>query len=756
MKFPLLLSALFCMGWTTSAQAEERSLEDMRIAAQQALQHKGFARVRATEQAAIADIQLFDANSQTAVLGYTDGGFAIISRDDQLPAVMAYCEGSYEKAKLNPSFSNYLNTFNGYLDYCAAEGIAPRFIQHAATFNPEGVKEIMTCKWDQGGPYNYICPFVYKADKDGVLDDRRCITGCVATAMAQILYTLHKKHGADIKLRGAKHYYYIDDNKRLAFETANLASIPLEWDKMLDTYTASTGHLQNLAVARLMYACGVASEMMYSTGASGTYTSIANEGLNDFFEGIKAEYSGYGIGEDWEQRIYDEFDAGRPVMLSGANDQNGGHCFVGDGYDKEGRIHINLGWSGGGNGFFTIADMAGFSQAQTVNAILPEDNDELHLTNDAPIDELKGKYITADVNHPAEAISQDQWYVLYNKGRYSSAYSTGLGKKIQNSSYIPITDEAEKAACMIVRFIPKAGSSNAYFIQTGTGDYFGGLDYGTNYGSESQPSFPYTTGHIQQKKAKTYFWFKQNNTVLDCNAPGGQGIAGWGTTTPTDTLGHACWQLLPVTLSDTPEMPHFNKCNFDPTHRYVLLSSDGTKNFYFNAKTTCSISKSSATELKFTPYGEGWKITAATDENQVVSLKDKDFKLGNGSGNQDIPVTFFFEPTNEPVDTGDEDLDACSRYYRIRCESGYLGTQKLAIGSPAYSNLGPNAPYGRWLIIDQTDLDEIRRLNAIEDVTIDTPAHSAATYDLQGRKVTAPQTDGRTRVYIKEGRKEIR
>lgn len=744
---PFLFAAAL-LAAPSHAQAAERSLDEMRAAAQQALtNNKGFSRARALDEQA-RDLRLLADAPQTTVFGYDDGGFAIVSNDDRLPAVLAYCEGSYSRAMENPSFANYISTFNAYLDHCAATGEAPRFIQQRAQFNPEGVKEIMKCRWDQGGPYNYMCPFVYKENDKKELDDRRCITGCVATAMAQILYTLHQKHGTDIKLRGGKYYYYIDDAKRLAFEHANFAAIPLDWDNMLDTYSATTGHKQNMAVARLMYACGVAAEMMYSTGASGTYTSTANEGLNDFFEGIKAEYSGYGI-EDFEQRIYDEFDAGRAVLLSGADSNNSGHAFVGDGYDKEGRIHINLGWSGGGNGFFTIANMAGFENAQTVNFITPQENDGLVLSKGEPIDELKDQYVSADIAHPAEAIVEGKWYVLYNKGRYSSVYSTGAGKTIQNTHYVPVADATSVVAPMLVRFI-SSGTSNKYYVQMGTGDYLGALDYGSNYGSDRNPSHAYTVGKIQEKKTQKYFWFKQGSTVLDCNATGSLGIAGWGTSTPTDTLGHSCWMLLPVTFSNTPEVPTMGPNHFDPTHRYILVNYDGTKNYYFNLKATCSIAPKNPTELRLTPSNGGWTISSFEDENLVVSAKSKDFKLGNNSTASEYPLTFSFEPIDEEISTGDEVLDACSKFYRIRCESGYIAPTKIALGGNIYNNLGFHTPLGRWQLIDQTELDEIL-LEGISEVTTETQA-PAAIYDLQGRRVTVPHNG----IYIKNGKKTIR
>ena len=745
-----LLAGAFAAA-SLNAQAADRSLEEMRAAAQQILTAKGMARV-APNGATVETVSLLFENPATTVFGYNEGGFAIISHDDALPAVLTYGDGNYAEMMQSPNFSNYINAYEAYLEHCAAEGIEPRFINKAATFDPNGVAEIMKCRWDQGGPYNYMCPFVYK-EKDGNMIDARTITGCVATAMAQILYTLHQKFGTDIRLRGAKHYYYIDENKQLAFETAHFGNMTLDWDNMCNTYSSTSGHAQNMAVARLMYACGVAAEMGYTTGASGTYCSIANDGLNDFFEGIRADYSGYGI-EAYYQRIYDELDAGRPVMLSGANAENGGHCFVGDGYDKQGRIHLNLGWSGGGNTYTTFVDMGGFAQAQTANFIYPEENDGLMLSKAAPLDELKGLYATADILHPSETLEPGKWYVLYNKGRYASAYSTGLKKTIQCSNYIPVKDETEKVAPMLVRFIEK---SSGYCIQTGTGDYFGTLTYGGNNGSVEGNTVVYTMGHILPNKVQKYFWFKQNGTVLDCNAPGGQGIAGWGTATPTDTLGHAAWMFLPVTFSETDEMPVLGPNNFNPEHRYTLINYDGSKNYVFNFKSTCCINPKNPSEMRLVRKDGGWQMSSFADDSQVMTVKSKDFKTGNGATTGDTPLILSFEPIDEPVATDDPLRDACSKFYRIRCDEGYLATNKTALGASILCNHGPHDEHGIWILVDQTALDElivegIDTPLAPEASSSLFPSTSSLNYDLQGRRVT----DSNGGLYIQNGKKIIR
>lgn len=742
MKNSLLLAALVAL----PLSARERTTAELCAAAQEALTHNTAFRAPGVNA---QPIKVLERKSAVSIVGYADGGYAIIGNDDQIPAVLAYSDGVYADAADNYNFTNYMEAYNGYLDYCAAEGVAPRFIGKAATFNPEGVKTIMTCRWNQGGPYNYMCPFVYKVNNDGQLADARCITGCVATAMAQIIYTLHQKFGTEIRPRGAKRYAYMNANEVKVRETLSFGGMEFDWDNMCDTYSSSNTYVQNMAVARLMYACGVAAEMVYSPGASGAYASTAANGINAHFEGITSGYSGYGISA-YEQAIYDEFDAGRPVLITGADKDNNGHAFVGDGYDKTGKIHLNFGWSGAGDSYFTLVDMGGYIGYQTVNIITPTDDVELRFSNSSPLDELEGLYASASFDNAAETIEEGKWYILYNVGHDTSLYSSGLGKKIMNFGYVPVGDPITTAAPMMVRFIPKSGSTNSYYIQTGTGDYFGSLVNSGNGGTVVGQTKPYTYGHIKEKETKKYFWFKQGTMVMDCNNPGG-GMAGWGTTTPTDTLGNNSWMLLPVTLSSEPGVPEVISEEFDEDHNYIVVNYDGTKNYYLAVKSNVTIGKSLTTQVAFKNQGSGWNILNAADKTQVVGVKVSDFKLGNGSSANEVPMVFYMEPTGEPVETDDEFLNATSKFYRIRCEAGYLATAKLALGGTVYCNLGPHAQYGNWLITDKTAYDAIIA-DGIAGVMLEGQTE-APVYDLQGRRVVAPSKGN---LYIQNGRKVIK
>lgn len=736
MKTSLLLAALVAL----PLSARERTTTELCAAAQEALSRNTAA--HRAPGVANSPIQILQRKSAVSIVGYADGGYAVISNDDQLPAVLGYSDAVFADNCDNYNLHNFLDSYDGYLAYCAAEGLEPRFIGKKATFNPEGVKQIMTCRWDQGGPYNWMSPFAYV---EGV--DKRCITGCVATAMAQIMYTLHKNFGTEIRPHGIKRYTYVDANKQKATEMLNFSTIKFDWDNMRDTYGGtSIPYVQGMAVARLMYACGVASEMGYTPGASGTYAATAANGINIHFDGIHSGYSGYNLMA-YEQDIYDAFDKGYPVLITGADKDGNGHAFVGDGYDKNGKVHLNFGWSGAGDNYFTLVDMGGYADYQTVNIIEPVEGDRLILSREEPIEEVAGKYISADIQHPAEEIEEGKWYVLYNVGRDCSIYSPGLKQTIMNMGYIPAGDDAETAASMIVRFIPRSGSTNQYYIQTATGDYFGSLSNSGNNGAVSTMTKYYTAGHIQEKKTKKYFWFKQGSMTMDCNAPGG-GLAGWGFSTPDDTLGNNSWQLLPVILSDEPGLAETVDKIFDTDHKYSVMNYDGSKNYYLGIKATSSISKTFNCEIKFVPAGDGWHIVRADDETQMLGNKAADFKVSNSLAKDEAPLTCYFEPEFGVIETGDEAMDACSALFRIRCEAGYLATEKMALGSPVFSNKGPHAEFGRWLVTDRTAYEAM--LEGIAPVSIAAPAATAPVYDLQGRRVETLRSG---QLYISGGKK---
>ncbi|MDE5840785.1 MAG: C10 family peptidase, partial [Muribaculaceae bacterium] len=193
---------------------------------------------------------------------------------------------------------------------------------------------------NQEYPYNIMCPKV---------DGHETVTGCVATAMAQVM----KYHNYPERGKGTHSYFWRPGEEELTF---NYDSIPFQWDKMDNIYDKESSEASRRAVAELMLACGVSVDMHYEPGESGAATVAMGESLIDIFDYSKSlwmpnrAYYGY---EEWEDMIYADLAEGLPVLYSGAGTA-GGHQFVCDGYSSDGYFHFNWGWGGLSNGYFLL------------------------------------------------------------------------------------------------------------------------------------------------------------------------------------------------------------------------------------------------------------------------------------------------------------------------------------------------------------------------------------------------------------------
>lgn len=269
-----------------------------------------------------------------------DNGFVVASADDRMPAVLGYSDnGAFDIEKASPELkwwlSQYVDEAASYLKN-AGELTEPRVKVRRET-RPE-IETMVKTTWDQGAPYNEDCP----EDQGG-----RCVTGCVATALAQVL----NYHRYPVSGKGTHSYDYQGNTYSFDYGAATF-----DWDNMLDNYDYTATEEQKSAVAELMYACGVGVNMSYSSSASGAQDPYIAYALKEYFnydDGVRNLERRYFSTAEWEDIIYNELSEGRPVLYSGQA-PTGGHEFVCDGY-ADGYFHINWGWSGYGNGMFLLS-----------------------------------------------------------------------------------------------------------------------------------------------------------------------------------------------------------------------------------------------------------------------------------------------------------------------------------------------------------------------------------------------------------------
>ena len=291
------------------------------------------------------------------VFNAEEGGFVVLSGDDRTAPVLGFAErGVFSEESAPEGLQWLLQMYGEQIDGLRISENAPvaaggRPACQAAPVR-RNIEPLMASLWNQGEPYNLLCPRYF--NQDGSEGDR-CATGCVATAVAQVMAFYRYPQATVRTIPGYVASFATDQGEK----KVQLRNIPsgsvLDWDNMLPVYHGGESEEQLMAVAQLMYWAGMASKMAYGL-SSATYMSDALNGLVRYFgydDGSHIEQRGSHTIASWHNLLYSEILAGHPVAFAGVN-SGGAHAFVIDGYDVEGLFHLNWGWGGLDNGFFRL------------------------------------------------------------------------------------------------------------------------------------------------------------------------------------------------------------------------------------------------------------------------------------------------------------------------------------------------------------------------------------------------------------------
>ena len=272
-----------------------------------------------------------------------DGGFVIVSGDDDAEEILGYSDrGSFDLAHIPDNMRTWLDGYAEEIEWVQQHPVEGkrRTARTSATgleISRMEVAPLIETTWGQDNPYNMRCQ---------TTSGSSAVTGCVATALAQIMY-YHKWPQEETDTIPAYSYY------------PELDPIIFDWGRMQLSYdkTDYSESPANLAVADLMLYCGHAVQMSYDATSSGADAMKSADALNMYFgyanPALSASRSAYS-DEEWEELVYAELAAGRPVFYAAQNSNGAGHAFVCDGYDGNGLFHINWGWNGMSDGFFRL------------------------------------------------------------------------------------------------------------------------------------------------------------------------------------------------------------------------------------------------------------------------------------------------------------------------------------------------------------------------------------------------------------------
>jgi hypothetical protein len=325
-----------------------------------------------TEANNAMDFYVFDMNPVR--------GFVIVAADDRVIPILGYStESNFNTDFSHIGLNHWVNKTATKIHLAVQNNVAADariqglWSAYRQGINPNvsrsgGVGPLCATTWDQeaNSPppylYNLYCPY-------NSTDQQRALTGCVATAMAQVMKRWN------YPAQGTDSFSYVDEvangySNNYGTQSSDFAAHTYQWSNMPVILTGTETAYDDTAVGLLMYDCAVSVGMDFgddNENGSGANALLANEipfGDSNCSQVALPKYFGYdidsirGVFQDsfsssaWVALIENEFNLGRPVIYEGNDPTQGGHAWVCDGYDAQNYLHMNWGWSGAGNGFF--------------------------------------------------------------------------------------------------------------------------------------------------------------------------------------------------------------------------------------------------------------------------------------------------------------------------------------------------------------------------------------------------------------------
>ena len=300
-------------------------------------------------------VQPFQTDRQGNPLMYAvnngGDGYVIVSGDDRMRQVLVYSNsGSLDLDDMPSNMRYWLQSLCADMQLLIDAGYQLQAVDSrraVVDVKPE-IRPMLSSKWGQGDPYNTLCPM----DENG-----RTLTGCVATAISQVLYYHKKVRQADIPSQPLRDTEAYEGERGISVPALNAADYVIDWDQLIDIYDETSSDSQKQNIAKLMHFCGAAVRMDYGSDVSLAYDTDISPALINYFGFSHAtrmvSRSSYSELQ-WTELMYNELKNGRPVIYGGSG-TSGGHQFVIDGYDGNELFHVNWGWSGYADNFVALS-----------------------------------------------------------------------------------------------------------------------------------------------------------------------------------------------------------------------------------------------------------------------------------------------------------------------------------------------------------------------------------------------------------------
>lgn len=278
-----------------------------------------------------------------------NGGFVIVSGDDCAPSILGYSyTGTFGEDQIPENITSWLDNYAEQMEALKESGNAPLCANRSGNqLSRISISPLVLSHWNQYAPYFNNTPTV---------NGTQCLTGCVATAFAQVMKYHEWPQSSTTVVPG----YSWNGNT-----LDDLPATTFDWGNMLYDYQGgrnanegcSDGAVYQAAVAKLMVYCGYSVQASYGTGSTGAPSSYIPYAMKNYFGyqgNVRSVDRANYTSAEWDDLIYNEIYNERPVIYSGRN-SGGGHAFICDGYGEDGYFHINWGWGGMSDGYYLLS-----------------------------------------------------------------------------------------------------------------------------------------------------------------------------------------------------------------------------------------------------------------------------------------------------------------------------------------------------------------------------------------------------------------
>lgn len=528
-----------------------------------------------------------------------------------------------------------------------------------ANADRQPVAPLCATRWNQSSPFNDMAPLVGSS---------RCVTGCVATAMAQVLKYY------EYPATGTGTYSYTYTNEQNADKTLSFdyGATTFDWENMLDVYGDNATQAEKNAVATLMLACGVGVQMNYGTGESGAVSARMLRALVENFgydKGVRyLSRVNYTLAQ-WEDLVYQNLIEFGPVLYDGRN-TGSGHQFICDGY-QGGYFHFNWGWGGMSDGYFLLSALD--PGAQGIGGSTSGYNMSQHIVTNLS---YGGKSTTY--------WEQLDWMSAFTPGVSSCALgsSVSFSGSMGNNSTLALN-----GTNVGVRFTPADGS-DAFYVSSGT---IGEVPPGSYYPSITLP-VRIPTGLAEGEYTLVPAFINSEGETVDMGVPAAlsnsvtmtvEGSTAYFTDAPAATLEVSDFQLDSGLYVGTPFKVNATLTNVSETKEYfgnlvVGIVQNGDLKAWGNAKTV-TVEAGDNCELQYvsslTMRKSGFTITAGQYQLGIFEYNSSEGTYKQISDLIDVELKAKSTPsisvTDLKIENG-QNLNSIKGTATVKCTSGYF------------------------------------------------------------------------------------